>query len=51
MCGQMDREIERQVQKQSITNMQFTANTRTTLHNVKLPVTQHTAQNIIQLNG
>jgi len=51
MCGQMERQIERQVQKQSITNMHFTANTHTTAHNVKLPVTQHTPQNIIQLIG
>ena len=31
---------ERQVEKQSITNMYFTANIHTTVHNVKLPVTQ-----------
>ena len=48
LCGQMERQIEKQVQKQSITNMHFTANTHTTVHNVKLTVTQHTPQNIIQ---
>jgi hypothetical protein len=47
----MERQIERQVQKQSITNMRFTANTHTSLHNVKLPVTQHTPENVIQLIG
>jgi len=40
MCGQMERQMERQVQKQSITNMHFTANTHITVHNVKLPITE-----------
>ena len=36
----MERQTERQVQKQSKINMHFTANTHTTVHNVKLPVTE-----------
>ena len=40
MCGHMEREIERQVQKQSTYNMHFTANTHKTVHNAKLPVMQ-----------
>jgi len=40
MCGQMERQTERQVQKQSVSNMHCTANIHTTAHNVKLPFTQ-----------
>jgi len=40
ICGEMERQTERQVQKQSKINMHFTANTHTTVHNVKLPVTE-----------
>jgi hypothetical protein len=40
MCGQMERQTERQVQKQSRPNMYFTANDHTAVYNVKLPVTQ-----------
>ena len=50
MCGQIEGQIESQVQKQSISNMHVTANTHTTVHNVKLPVTQH-SQNVIKLIG
>jgi len=52
ICGQMERQTERQVQKQSITNMHFTTNIHTTVHNVKLPVTQqffNTPQNATHL--
>jgi len=40
MCGWMERQIERQAQKQSITSMHFTANIHIIVHNVLLPVTQ-----------
>jgi len=40
MYGQMERQTERQVQKQSTTNMHCTANIHTAVHNDKLPVTQ-----------
>jgi len=36
----MERQTERQVQKQSRPTMYFTANDHTTVYNVKLPVTQ-----------
>jgi len=47
----MQRQIEEHPQKQSVTNKHFSANTHTAVHNVKLPVTQHTPQNVIQLIG
>jgi hypothetical protein len=37
ICGHMERQMERQVQKQSITNVHCTANIHTNVHNVKLP--------------
>jgi len=40
MCGRMEGQTERQVQKQSTTNMHCTANIHTAAHNCKLPVIQ-----------
>jgi hypothetical protein len=40
MCGQMERQTEIHVQKQSVTNVHCTANIHTTAHNVKLLITQ-----------
>jgi len=54
MSGRMERQMERQVQKQSITNMHITANTPTTVHNVKLAETEqffNTPQTVTQLMG
>jgi len=36
----MERQTERQVQKQSVSNMHCTANIHTTAHSVKIPVSQ-----------
>jgi len=40
MCGLMERQTGRQVQKRSRPNMFYNANVLTTVQNVKLPVTQ-----------
>ena len=40
MCGQMEGQPERQVQKQGPTNMHCTANIHATAHNVNSPVIQ-----------
>jgi hypothetical protein len=46
MFGQM----ERQVVKQNVTNMQFTKNTHTNVHNVKLPVTEQLFVTLLRVN-
>jgi len=40
ICGQKERQTERQVQKQSVSNMHCTANIHITAHNVYLPIIQ-----------
>ena len=40
MCGLMERQTEKQVQKWSRPNMYFNANVLTAVQNVKLPVTK-----------